>query len=59
MIGLIALDDVLRFVSRSVVHIAFELSVGDDSLNDRSADYSCLGVPFDMVAALECLDHFS
>jgi hypothetical protein len=59
VISLVALDDVLRFVLRRVMHITFEASVRNHSLHDRSADSSGFGVPFDMVAAFECFGHYA
>lgn len=38
MIGFVALNEVLRFLSRSVMHIAFDPYVGDDSLDDDAAN---------------------
>ena len=57
MIGFITLDEVLRFILRGVVHIAFETNVGDNFSNDHAANSSRLGVPFNVVTALERLRH--
>ena len=38
MIGLVTLNEVLRFFSRSVVHIAFDPYVGDNFLDDDAAN---------------------
>ena len=56
-VSLITLDDVLRFVLRGVVHVALETNVGDNLLHDDAANSTCLGVPFDVITALERLGH--
>jgi hypothetical protein len=57
VIGFVTLDNVLRFVFRSMVQIAFEAHGRDNFLQDHSANSSCFGLPFNMVAALERLRH--
>jgi len=57
MVGLLTLYDVLRFVFRGVMHVAFETHVGNNFLNDYAANPTCFGVPFNMVTELERLSH--
>lgn len=38
MIGLVTLDEVLRLLSRSVVHIAFDPYIKNDFLDDDAAN---------------------
>jgi hypothetical protein len=59
VVGLIALDQVLRFSGGSVVDIAFVAVVGGKSLQNYPAHSSCFGIPFNMVAALECFPNES
>ena len=53
VIGLIALDQVLRLVLRGVDDIAFELDFGRDFLLDGSSDSACFRVPRNVVANFE------
>ena len=57
MVRLIALDEVLWFVLCSVVDIAFQSHVGNNFLRDDSPHSARFRVPFNMVAAFECLAH--
>ena len=59
VVGFIALDEILRFISRGVVHIPFEPHVRNNSLHDYAANSASLRVPFDMITALECLSHLA
>ena len=40
MVGLVAFNEVLRFVFRGMVHIAFDADVGHDFLDDDAANPS-------------------
>jgi len=51
MIGLVTLDEVLRFLSRSVVHIAFDPYIRNHFLNDDAANPPSFRIPFNVVAA--------
>jgi hypothetical protein len=57
VVRLIALDEVLRFVFCSVVDIPFESHVGNNFLRDDAPNPARFRVPFNMVAAFECLEH--
>lgn len=57
VVGFVALDEVLRFVLRGMVHVAFEPHIGNDFLHHHAANPARFGVPFDVIAALECLWH--
>lgn len=57
MIRCVTLDDVLRFVLRSMVHIAFDAYVGHDFLDDDATNSAGFGVPFNVVTALKCFGH--
>src|ERR1700752_1788656 len=57
--GFIALDEVLWLLPRSVTHVPLELRVGNDLLDDDSADPAGLGIPSDVITDLECFRHRS
>lgn len=57
MVGLLTLDDVLRLLSRSMVYITFEAKIRHDLLQNDPTNSTGLGVPSDVVAALERLGH--
>jgi hypothetical protein len=57
MVGLIALDEILRFFLGGVVRIAFEFHIGDDFLHDSPANPARFRIPFDVIAAFERLGH--
>jgi len=38
MVGRVTLNDVLRFISRRMVHVAFEEHLGDNLLDDDPAN---------------------
>lgn len=59
MIGLVALDDVLRLLFGSVPLVAFEHDLRGHFLLDRASNSACLGVPFDVIASFECSCHRS
>lgn len=59
MIGLVALDEILRFFLRGVVYVALEPNVGDNFFEDDAANSSCFRVPFDVIATFEHLGHLS
>lgn len=57
VVGLIALDEVLRFFAGGVVRVTFEFQIRDDLFEDDTADASCFRVPGHVIATLECLAH--
>ncbi len=57
VVGLIAFDQVLRCISRRMMHVPLEFHVRSDPFDDDSADMARLGVPSDMVADLESFGH--
>jgi hypothetical protein len=57
VVGLVALDDVLRLLYRSVPLVAVEEDLPGHFLLDRPSHLSCLRVPFDMIARLEVSCH--
>ena len=57
MIGLIALDLVLRIVLARVMDVAFVVHVGRMHLYDMAADPASFGVPGYVIADFECLRH--
>ena len=57
MIGLVALNDVLGFIVRGVVKIAFEPYVRNNFLHDNATNSPGLRVPFNVVTALERVGH--
>ncbi len=57
MIGLIALDLVLRIVLFRMMDIAFVVDVPGVHPNDVAADAACFGIPSYVVADFECLRH--
>src|SRR2546429_4516891 len=59
MIGLVTLDEVLRFVSRSVVHIAFDPDIRNNFLHNDPANPPSFRIPFNVVAAHKYLDRKS
>ena len=59
VLGFIALDEILRFLSSGVVHIPFEPHVRNNFLHDYAANSACLRVPFNMITALERLSQMA
>jgi hypothetical protein len=57
VVGLFTVDDVLRFVFRGMVHIAFEPDGGSNLLDDYATNSAGFRVPFNVVAALKGLGH--
>ncbi len=57
VVRLIALDEILEVFFRGVVDIALEPNVGNNFLRDNASNPACFRVPFNMVAAFECLGH--
>src|ERR1700740_891842 len=57
VVGLQALDDVLRVGFRCVMCISFEADIRHDLPDDRSPNTTRFRVPFDPIAALEGLPH--
>ena len=55
VVGFIALDEILRFLSRGVVHVPFEPHVRNNFLHDYAANSARLRVPCNMITALEGL----
>jgi hypothetical protein len=53
----VTLDEVLRFISRGVVDIAFERHIGNYFLYDDATNSTRLRVPLNVVASFESLDH--
>jgi len=59
VVGLVAPNEILRFVLRGVVDIAFESHIGDDLLHDNAANPTCFRIPCNVVAAFELLGHWT
>jgi hypothetical protein len=57
MIGLVALDEILRFLSRSVVHIALDPYIRNNFLDNDAADSPSFRIPFNVVAAPKYFEH--
>jgi hypothetical protein len=57
MIGLVALDEILRFFLRGVMYVALKPNVGDNFFDDDAANSSRFRVPFDVIATFERLGH--
>lgn len=57
MIGLIALDLVLRIILTRMMDIAFVVHVSRVHLYDMAADPASFGIPGYMVADFECMRH--
>jgi hypothetical protein len=53
----VTFDEVLGFVSRGVVNIAFEAHIGNNFLYDDATNSPRFRVPLNVVATFECLDH--
>jgi len=51
VVGLITLDEILRFVFRGVVDVAFESHIGNNFLQDNAANSTRFRVPFNVVTA--------
>src|SRR5215510_1499139 len=59
VVGLVALDDVLRLLLRGVPPVALEDDLPGHFLLDRPPDPARLRVPLDMIARLEVARHRS
>src|SRR5215471_14337457 len=57
MVGLVALNFVLRLVLARVMHVTFVTHVLRVRLYDSAADSSCLGIPTHVVADLKVFCH--
>ena len=57
MVCLITLDEILGFVFRGVVDIAFDSHVGNDLLYDKAANSAGLRVPLDVISSFEHFGH--
>ena len=57
MIGLVALDCVLRLFRARMVHVAFAGHILPMHPHDASADATSLGIPAHVIADLESLGH--
>src|SRR6185312_14702924 len=57
VVGLVALDLVLRIVLAAVAGVALVVGVAGVDLDDLAADVAGLGVPAHVVADLECMAH--
>jgi hypothetical protein len=53
----VTFDEVLGFVSRGVVDIAFEPHIGDNFLSDDATNSPRFRVPLNVVATFERLGH--
>lgn len=58
MIGLIALDFILRLLGTGVTGVSFVVDVPSMHLDNPAADVSGLGIPADVVADFEAFRHF-
>lgn len=59
VIGFVTLDEVLGFVLRRVVDIAFELNIGNNFPHDDATNSTCLRIPFNVITAFESLRHLA
>lgn len=59
VVGLVALNDILRLVLRRMPLVAVEDDLGRHFLLNRPPNSSRLGIPFDMITALELSRHSS
>jgi hypothetical protein len=57
VIGFVTLDEVLGFVLRRVVDIAFELNIANNFPYDDATNSTCLRIPFNVITAFESLRH--
>lgn len=57
VLGLVALNEVLRFSFRGVMDVAFEFHIRNSFLDDDAADTARLRVPCNVVSAFERLWH--
>jgi hypothetical protein len=57
MLGLAALDLVLRRIRARVMGIAFDIEVADMHSDDRAADVLSLGIPSHAIADFEGIRH--
>lgn len=53
MFGFIALDEILGHFPRSMMHVTLNCRVGNDLLDNDSADPASLGIPSNMITDLE------
>src|ERR1051326_8520192 len=57
MVGLVALDQILRLLLRGVDLVPLECDFRRDFLLDGPSDSACLRVPRNMIAYLEVMSH--
>ena len=57
MVGLVTLNQILRFVLRGVVHVAFDANIRSDPLEDDAANSARFRVPFHVVPPFERSRH--
>ena len=57
MVGLGALDLILRNVRARVMGVAFDLEIASTYSDDRAADAPCLRIPAHAIMYLEALRH--
>lgn len=57
VLGLVALNEVLRFSFRGATDVAFEFHIRNNFLDDDAADTARLRVPCNVVSAFERLRH--
>jgi hypothetical protein len=57
VIGLVALDFVLRLVRAGTVNVAFVINVSSMDFDDFSAHPPGFRIPAHVIADFECLDH--
>lgn len=57
MIGLVTLNEVLRYILRGMVHVPLQPNVRSDLLENHPANSTSLGVPFNMFTTFECFWH--
>src|SRR6185437_15651577 len=58
VIGLVALDQILRLLLRGVDRVPLERDFRNDFLLDRPPDSTCFRVPLDMIPHLEVVCHW-
>jgi hypothetical protein len=58
MIGLVALDFVLRIVFRGVMHMALVVEVSGVDRDNGARHPACLGIPAYVISDFESLSHF-
>jgi hypothetical protein len=57
VVGLVALDFILRFILAGAVHMSFVVNILEVDPDNRAAHVSCFRIPRHMIANCEPLSH--